>query len=289
MARFNYVRAHSITQAIELLNEPGVASQPLAGGTDLMVYLRQKAPWFDRLVDITHIPELKIIDQQGGQIIVGSGVTFTQAAQSDILRQAAPLLVQACQSVGSLQIRNLGTLGGNVVNAAACADSLPPLVCLGAVAHLRGANGDRRIPVTDFVIGPNRTDRRAGELLTHFTFELPPAGVHSTFIKLGRRNAQSISRLSMATMGRTNAQGVVDYVRLTPGAATPRLMRFEPVEQLLLDQKPSEALLVEAGRKVAAVMIETTGQRWSTVYKELVIQALAERTLRQVLFNGQSG
>lgn len=288
MARFNYVRAHSIIQAVELLNEPGLTSRPLAGGTDLTVYLRQKPPWFDRLVDITHIPELKIIEQQDGQIKVGSGVTFTRAAQSDLLRQVAPLLVQACQSVGSLQIRNLGTLGGNVVNAAACADSLPPLVCLEAVAHLRGANGDRRIPVTDFVIGPNQTDLHPGELLTHFTFQVPPAGVRSTFVKLGRRNAQSISRLSMATMGRTSAAGLVDYVRLTPGAAMPRLTRLEPVEQLLFGQNPTEALLIEAGKKVAAVMIEATGLRWSTVYKELAIQALAERTLRQVLLNGQA-
>jgi CO/xanthine dehydrogenase FAD-binding subunit len=124
--------------------------------------------------------------------------------------------------------------------------------------------------------------------LTHFSFQIPPEGVRSTFVKLGRRNAQSISRLSMATMGRTNAAGLVDYVRLTPGAAMPRLIRLEPVEQLLFGQNPTEALLIEAGKKVAAVMIEATGPRWSTVYKELAIQALAERTLRQVLLNGQT-
>ena len=129
MAKFDYVRAQSIAEAIQLLNEPGLTSRPLAGGTDLTVYLRLKEPWFDRLVDISQIPELKVIDRQNGQVKIGSGVTFAQAAQNDSLRQAAPLLVEACQSVGSLQIRNLGTLGGNVVNAAACADSLPPLVC----------------------------------------------------------------------------------------------------------------------------------------------------------------
>lgn len=269
-----------------MLNEPDLVSRPLAGGTDLMVYLRLEKPWFDRLVDISRIPELKVIEQRNGQVKVGSGVTFAQAAQSEPLRQVAPLLVEACQSVGSLQIRNLGTLGGNVVNAAACADSLPPLVCLGAVAHLQSAGGERQLPVTEFVTGPNRTDLQAGELLTHFSFELPPAGVRSTFVKLGRRNAQSISRLSMATMGRTNVQGVVDFVRLTPGAATPRLGRFEPVEQMLVGQEPTEALLAQAGQKVAAVMVEITGRRWSTMYKELAIQALAERTLRQVLGNG---
>jgi CO/xanthine dehydrogenase FAD-binding subunit len=288
MARFNYVRARSVADAIDLLNDPGLTSRPLAGGTDLMVYLRVKKPWFDRLVDISQIPELKIIGQQDGQVKVGSGVTFSQAAQSDLLRQSVRLLVEACQSVGSLQIRNLGTLGGNVVNAAACADSLPPLVCLEAVAHLQSSNGERELPVSDFVTGPNRTDLQAGELLTHFSFEVPPAGVRSTFIKLGRRNAQSSFRLSMATMGRTNTRGVVDYVRLTPGAATPRLLRFEPVEQLLVDQKPTAERLVEAGQKVAAVMIEITGRRWSTTYKELAIQALAERTLGQVLLNGQA-
>jgi len=288
MAKFNYVRAQSIAEAIELLNEPDLSSRPLAGGTDLMVYLRLEKPWFDRLVDISQIPELKVIEQQNGQVKIGSGVTFTQAAQSEPLRQVAPLLVDACQSVGSLQIRNLGTLGGNVVNAAACADSLPPLVCLGAVAHLQNADGERRLPVNEFVTGPNRTSLQAGELLTHFSFEAPPDGVRSTFAKLGRRNAQSISRLSMATMGRTNAHGVVDFVRLTPGAATPRLVRFEPVEQMLVDQKPTEELLAQAGQKVAAVMVEITGRRWSTMYKELAIQALAERTLRQVLLTGQA-
>jgi len=288
MAKFDYVRAQSIAEAIELLNESDLSSRPLAGGTDLMVYLRLEKPWFDRLVDISQIPELKVIEQQNGQVKIGSGVTFTQAAQSEPLRQVAPLLVDACQSVGSLQIRNLGTLGGNVVNAAACADSLPPLVCLGAVAHLQNADGERRLPVSEFVTGPNRTNLQAGELLTHFSFEAPPDGIRSTFAKLGRRNAQSISRLSMATMGRTNAHGVVDFVRLTPGAATPRLVRFEPVEQMLVDQKPTEELLAQAGQKVAAVMVEITGRRWSTMYKELAIQALAERTLRQVLLTGQA-
>jgi carbon-monoxide dehydrogenase medium subunit/xanthine dehydrogenase FAD-binding subunit len=109
------------------------------------------------------------------------------------------------------------------------------------------------------------------------------------FIKLGRRKAQSISRLSMAAMGRTTPQGVVDFIRLTPGAATPRTMRFEQVEAMLLGQEPADLLLVEAGERVAARMVEITGRRWSTEYKEVAIKALAERALRQVLSNGPAG
>jgi CO/xanthine dehydrogenase FAD-binding subunit len=287
MAKFDYVRAQSIAEAVDLLGEAGLSSRPLAGGTDILVYIRQRDPWFDRLVDISQIKELKIIEQQDDEIIVGSGVTFTQATQSQLLQEAAPLLIEACQSVGSVQIRNLGTLGGNVVNAAACADSLPPLVCLEAVAHLSSVEEKRQVPVSELVTSANQTELRTGELLTHFSFKRPPDGVRSTFVKLGRRNAQSISRLSMATMGRTNGQGLVDFVRLTPGAATPRIIRFAAVESFLLDQKPSEDLIVEAGKQTAIFMVETTGRRWSTEYKELSVQALAERTLRQIFLNGE--
>lgn len=286
MARFDYVRANSLHDAIQLLNDPGMVSKPLAGGTDILVYIRQEEPWFDRLVDISRLPELKIIEQDGTQIHLGAGVTFAEAIRSELLNQTAPLLVDACRSVGSPQIRNLGTLGGNVINAAPCADSLPPLVCLDAVAHIRSPEGERQVPVSQLVTGPNRSEVKAGELLTHFSFATPPAGVRSTFIKLGRRNAQSIARLSMAAMGRTNAQNVVDFARLTPGAATPRTERFREVEARLLDQQLTEELLVAAGEQATATMLEVTGRRWSTEYKELAIRALAERALRRVLHNG---
>lgn len=287
MARFDYVRARSVDEAIQLLNEPGGINKPLAGGTDLLVYIRQQKPWFDRLIDISTLLELKIIERDDTHIRVGAGVTFTEAIESELLKQMTPFLVEACQSVGSVQIRNLGTLGGNVVNAAACADTLPPLVCLDAVAHLRSTGGEREIAVSDLVAGPNQSQVGDGELLTQFSFPVPPAGARSAFIKLGRRKAQSISRLSMAAIGRTGPKGVVDFVRLTPGAATPRTLRLEEVEALLLGQEPTEGRLIEASKQVAALMLEITGRRWSTEYKEIAILALAERALRRVFRNGQ--
>jgi CO/xanthine dehydrogenase FAD-binding subunit len=286
MARFDYVRAGSLSEAVELLNEPGQVSRPLAGGTDIMVHTRQKQPSFDRLVDISLLPELKIIRCDEVRVWLGAAVTFSEAVQSELLNLLVPFLVQACQSVGSSQIRNLGTLGGNVINAAACADLLPPLICLDATAHLLGPDGERRIAVDQLVLGPNRSQIRAGELLTYFSFPAPAGGVRSTFIKLGRRQAQSISRLSMAAMGRTSAAGLIDFVRLTPGAATPRTMRFEEVEAFLLGAQPTEQVLIAAGERVAAMMLDVTGRRWSTEYKEIAIKALAERALRRVLQSG---
>jgi len=283
MPRFDYVRAGSVHEALKLLAEPGLASRPLAGGTDVLVYVRHEKPPFDRLIDISRVPEMKVVERRGDEIIIGGAVTFTEAAESALLQQVAGCLVEACLTVGGPAIRNAGTLAGNVVNAAACADSLPPLVCLDMVAHLRSLAGERSLLVSELIQGANRTGLQPGELLTHFSFPIPPTGVRHAFTKLGRRNAQAISRLSMAAMGRLDDHGRADFVRLSPGAAMPTPRRFGEVEGLLLGQAPTDELLAAAGAKTAEVMIAVTGRRWSTEYKEVAIQALAERTLRRAL------
>lgn len=283
MPRFDYIRAHSIEQALQLLNDSAHVSRPLAGGTDVLVLVRGLRSSFDRVVDISRISEMKVIERRGEEIVIGAAATFTEVAESPLLQEVAAGLVEASLSVGGPAIRNAGTLGGNTINAAACADGVPPLVCLDAVVHLASTTGTRSFLVSELLLGANRTVIRPGELLTHFTFPVPPAGVRQAFIKLGRRNAQAISRLSMAAAGRLDAQGHVDTVRLAPGAAIPSPRRFFEVEQMLLGQAPTDELLAEAGVKTAELMISVTGRRWSTEYKEVAIQGLAERALRRVL------
>lgn len=283
MPRFDYIRANTVEQALQLLADPAHVSRPLAGGTDVLVLVRHEKPAFDRVVDISRIPEMKGIERRGDEMVVGASVTFTEAAESPLLQEHAAGLVEASLTVGGPAIRNAGTLGGNTINAAACADGVPPLVCLDAVAHLRSLAGSRSLPVSEFIRGANRTGLQPGELLTHFTFPIPPAGTQHAFIKLGRRNAQAISRLSMAAAGHLDAAGRIDYVRLVPGAAMPSPRRIAAVEAFLLGQTPDDALLAAAGQQTAEAMIAVTGRRWSTEYKEVAIQALAERALRRAL------
>lgn len=292
MPRFDYIRPTSLQQAIELLNDPGYKSRLLAGGTDLMVYLHHQEPNYNRVIDISLLPELKTIRKEGNQIFLGAAVTFSEAMESELLQTTVPFLVEACRQVGSPQIRNTGTIGGNVANAAACADSLPVLVCLDAAAHLSSPRGERTLLLTELVQEPNHTLIESGEILAYFTFDVPPAGTKTAFIKLGRRNAQAISRLTMAAMGRLGAEGQVDFVHIAPGAATPHTVRFKEAEDALIGQPPTPERLAQAARQVAEVMIQTTGRRWSTEYKEPAIIALAERALQQVFLpagkNGQS-
>ena len=281
MAKFDYVRASTVEEAVALLEDPSHRSRPLAGGTDLLVLLRHQKPTFDRVVDLSRVPEMKLIERRHHEIYVGASVSFSEAVESPLLQQYAPCLVEAALTVGGPAIRNTGTLGGNTINAAACADGVPPLVCLDAVAHLASPSGSRALLVADLVTGANQTAVQPGELLTHFTVPLPPTGARQAFTKLGRRNAQAISRLSMAAAGRLDSNGCIDHVRLVPGAAMSSPRRFVQVEAMLLGQPPDDELLSAAGAKTAELMLEVTGRRWSTEYKEVAIQALAERALRR--------
>jgi len=277
--KYKYVRPASLAEAIQLLNEPGINSKVLAGGTDLMPALRQNAPDFERLVDISRLVELKTIENKGGTVILGAGVTFSEAIESKTLQEAVPFLIEACRMIGSPQIRNVGTIGGNVINAAVCADSLPVFVCLGAIAHLCSLERGRQIPLDRMIIGPNHTCVEPGELLTGLSFEMPPKGTKTAFNKLARGG---ISRLSMAVMGGVNDKGMVDHVRIVPGAATPRTVRFVDAEAILTGNRPTPDLIHQASCQIAESMLVITGRRWSNEYKERALISLAEQALSRV-------
>jgi CO/xanthine dehydrogenase FAD-binding subunit len=281
MERFGYVRAASINEAVTLLNEGGITSRPLAGGTDLVLISRQEKVC-DRVVDISLIPEMHRIESHAGRVNIGGGATFSEIIESNVVQETAPVLVQACQQIGAVQIRNMGTLGGNVVNAAACADSLPALVCLDAAAHVVTPQAETDWLVSELVLGPNRTVLPAGGLLVSLSYPVPESGSRSIFLKLGRRNALAISRLTVAALGRLDESGRIIEMRLVPGSTTPQVTRFTMVEASLLGQLPSRAVCTEAGRMAAAEMRRIAGKRWSSEFKEPVLQVMVERALMQV-------
>ncbi len=281
MGRFQYIRASSAEEALRLLNEAGIHSRPLAGGTDLLLLARSEKIC-DRVVDITRIPELHRITRDGERIVIGAGATFSEVIESPLLQEAAPLLVQACRQIGAPQIRNVGTLGGNVANAAACADSIPALVCLDAEAGVLTPGGRLAWPVSELILRPNRTRLPAGGLIASLSFLAPAAGSRSVFLKLGRRNALAISRLTIAALGRLDEDGRIAEARIVPGAATPQIVRFRSVEAGLLGRAPTGPLCQEASRAVVAEMTRITGRRWSSEYKEPALQSMAERALRGV-------
>lgn len=288
MEQFGYVQAASISDAVFLLNEAGLRSRPLAGGTDILLQLKHEPHYCDRLVDISQLPELHCIEERDGWVHIGAAATFTEVMDNPIIRATASVLAQACATVGAVQIRNMGTLGGNVANAAACADSLPALICLDATARILTPAGEQEIPVSQFVTGPNRTSLPPGGLLVSLSYPIPAEGSRSTFLKLGRRNAMAISRLTVAALGRVDAHNMVTEARLVTGSATPHIERLEAVEQTLVGKQPTSELYQHAAKVTVDEMIRLAGYRWSSEFKVPALTAMTVRVFSQIFDGGEA-
>jgi xanthine dehydrogenase FAD-binding subunit len=280
MKQFEYYSPNTVAEACKLLNEYDSDAQILAGGTDVLIELRKPSSKTPKaIVDISRLNELRGILETDSDIIIKPLATHTELGFSPIIKKHAQLLHMAANVIGSPQIRNRGTVGGNIMNAAACADTVPPLIALGAKVKLQSWDGERSIPIEKFFFKPYQTGATHKEILTEIRFPKIPASVKSSFIKLGRRNALSISRLSVAVILAKNENTIIDDARIVPGAAFPTWQRVTQAEQILIGQKPSRDLFMETGKKVSEVMISLTGRRWSTEYKEPVIAVLVRRAL----------
>ena len=282
MKAFDYIAVETIAEACSVLAKHGSDVTILAGGTDVLIELRwgtTKAPKV--VLDISGVPELGGIDEADGSITIKPLATHTELRRSDLVQKFAPLLRSAASSIGSPQIRDRGTLGGNIMNAAACADTVPPLIALGATVTLQSKAACRELALADLFVKPYQTKATPEELLTAIRFPKLPPNARSAFIKLGRRNALAISRMNVAAVLQIGRDGRITEARIVPGAAFPTWKRVPEAEQMLVGQKPSEKLFAAAGQKVSEEMIKATGRRWSTEYKEPVIAVLVRRALEQ--------
>jgi xanthine dehydrogenase iron-sulfur cluster and FAD-binding subunit A len=281
MKHFNYARAETVAEACELLAEHGSGATLLAGGTDLLISLRAASKRPKLLIDISGLGELEGVSESDGTLSLRPLTTHSGLLRSGTLQSGAPLLVSAASSIGSPQIRARGTVGGNIMNAAACADTVPPLIALGARVTLQSRTGSRELALADLFLKPYQTKADPDELLTDIRFPKLSANTRSAFIKLGRRNALAISRLSVAAILEFGEDGRIADARLVAGAAFPTWRRVGAAERMLVGEKPSPKLFAAAGQKVSVEMIKETGRRWSTEYKEPVLAVLVRRALEQ--------
>ena len=281
MRPLDYTACKTLEDAVGILSASAGPPRILAGGTDLVIELRTPgARTTSSVLDISRIAALKGITRRGEDICVGPLTTHAGIAGDPLIADAGPLLAAASRGVGSVQIRNRGTIGGNVMNAATCADTIPPLVALEARFRLVSSRGVREVPAAKFFTAPYQTVAMPDELLTAILFAPLAHGTTGVFLKLGRRNAVSISRLSVAAIVERNENGSMRSARVVPGSATPVWSRMTGVESMLADQHPSIELFREAGRAAAHAMVQQTGRRWSTEYKEMVLAVLVRRALQ---------
>ncbi len=288
--RFRYIAPKTVQEALDILQKAhgrGEKAKILAGGTDLMIQLREKTVSPDVVLDISRIRTLARIERMGNEIRIGPLVTHTMLASSDLIREYMGVLSEAARTVGSPQIRNLGTLGGNIVNASPAADTIPALVILEARLILTNTEGERVLPVTDFFEGPYKTVIAPDELLTGIIVPLPPPSGRAVFLKLARRRALAIARMNLACMLYYNRQTeLFEWVRLCVGSSTPRPVRMTAAEKMLKGQPYSDEVLERAGSAAAEQMVALSGLRSSTAYKKPVVGDLVIRAVRMAVEKG---
>jgi CO/xanthine dehydrogenase FAD-binding subunit len=170
-------------------------ARPIAGGTDLMVALNADRERPDALIDLGRVAELRGWHYEGDEIVLGAALTYTEASDGEVA-SALPALAAAARTVGSPQIRNRGTIGGNLGTASPAGDALPPLLVAEAELVLQSTRGERTVPMTDFLLGPKRNSLEPDELIT--AVHIRPTGPRQTFMKVGPRNAMVIAVVSLA-------------------------------------------------------------------------------------------
>lgn len=280
-SEFAYSCPSSLGEALEILKDYGERACIIAGGTDLVVAIKKGQLGAELLVDISRIRDLRFISEEGNQIRVGPLITHGEVASSGVIKEGASALGRAAHSVGSPQIRNIGTIGGNIVNASPAADTIPALVVLGAQLVLRRKGGQRTLPIPDFYLSPYRTVIGPEELLTEISFPKLDDGWSSSFIKVARRKALAISRINIAVLAKMD-EAKAQEVRISVGSSTPTPCRMEKAEAVLRDAVPSVEVIEDAALAVAEEMVARSGVRSSTEYKRPAVQGLAERALKEV-------
>lgn len=273
-----YIRPKTVAEATQALAEAKGRSAIINGGTDMMIDLRSGKFKGDRLVDISGLADLKVLKEEGGQVIVGAGVTIEELRQSDLIKTKLPALALCAEKFAGQQVRNQGTIGGNVAHASPSGDTQPPLVIYEAVAVVAGPAGEKEVPVTGLFKAANVSTLADDEIIVRFVMK-PQAARLNTFQKIGRRNDLAISRASLAVLADVDGAGAFNLIRISLGACKPTAGRMPKTEAFLLGKKPSLALIKEAAKVMSAEMIEVTGRRASVVYKEPAIEGLLVRIL----------
>lgn len=279
-----YFCPESLQEIAVMMHNFGEEARILAGGTDIIPALRHKSARFARvkkLIDIKNIPALHRIKEEKNSLRIGSAVTFTEIVENSLINERFPLLAQAASRIGSVQIRNRATIGGNLVNNAPCADSAPPLLVYNAEITVLSPNGVKKVPLSDFLSSPYRTQLSNGEIVTEIEIPFLDDDYRGEFYKLGRRRAVAISRISLAILAKIERAKVQD-LRIASGAVTPIAKRFFDLEKEALGKKLDKSFSKKLAQELGRQVLEITGLRYSTAYKLPVVQQLFYQLLRKI-------
>jgi carbon-monoxide dehydrogenase medium subunit len=280
--RFELALPRSVDEALRVLSERGSEAKLLAGGTDLLPQLKNgllKPAW---VVDLSGVEQVRTLRSDSGGLRVGAAVSARTLERDATTQKTYTSLAESGALVGSVQIRNLATLGGNLCNAAPSADMAPPLLALDAEAVIAGPRGERRVPITDFFSGVRRTVLSPDEILLEIVIPAPGPRSGGHYLRHTPRRELDIAVVGVASQ-LTLSNGVCSKARIALAAVAPVPLRAREAE-LLLEGKPVTPEGIERAAEMAVGAARPiSDQRGSADYRLHLVRVLTRRTLRTAL------
>lgn len=283
-----YFNASTIEEALELLSQYGLNARLIAGGTDILLELEKAEKELELLVDISRIQGLDRITVDENKIVhIGPLVTHSHCVESELLRRTALPLVMASYGVGSPQIRNRGTIAGNVITASPANDTISPLMALGAVVTLRSIHGERSIPLGAFYTGVRKTVMQADEMLTEISFPAMKPEQRGVYKKYALRRAQAISLVNAASI-LTFEGNIIQKASITLGSVAPTIIHARSAEEFLIGKELGEESILEASRLAGKDATPINDIRGSAIYRTGMTELMVKKGLEEIA-SGKNG
>ncbi len=280
MRDFEYESPDSLDGAIQLLNHP--LSKPLAGGTDLIDHLRTGRLVADVVVDIKKIPELNVLEFSENGLRLGAAVCCHDICANTDIQANYPALKDVCSIIGGIQIQSRASVGGNLCNSGAAADSTPALIALGGVCHIAGPNGERQVPVEEFCTGPSQNILKQGELLTEIRFPLPQGKSSSHYRRFIPRYEMDIAVVGVGASVELDDSGkTITSARVGLGAVAASPFLAEKVNEFLTGKEPTEETFTEAGNIARSLISPIDDHRGTKEFRLHVTGVLVKRVLTE--------
>lgn len=290
MKTYDYFSPSNILETLDVLDNANKDTYIIAGGTDIILDIRKGRIEPEKVINISKVKELKYVKCEEGLIKLGPLLTFSELESNEILKKKAKVLVEACKDIGSTQIRNLGTVGGNIVNSSSAADSVAALITLDASVVLKSKNEVRTMKLADFYDNGKSVIQK-NELLTEIFFDEPNENTATAFTKLGRRKALAIVVMSIGALIEKGENNVCKKAHFVIGAMAKHPSRLHEIEEKILGKEINKenlfGLLDEMSETIYNRIVEGSPGNLrrlkSAEYKSVSIRGIAESTFESIL------
>jgi len=283
LPKFDHLEAKTIEEACSLLAKYKGKARVIAGGTDLLVSMKGREISPQYIINIKAIPNLDGINySRKDGLVIGAMTTLAAIESSPIIGEGFPILSSAAHQTGSPHIRNIGTIGGNLCNAAPSADMPPSLIGLEAKAKIKGLTGERAVTVEQFFLGPGVSALKAGEILTEVQVPNPPPHTRGVYLKLPARTAIDIAVVGVAVVVTLDTKGVnIADAKIVLGAVASTPIRARQAEDIIKGKALDDELIQKAAQAAADEAKPISDVRGSASYRKEMVKVLTNRALKQ--------